>query len=267
MPVAIRNQCRVSILPIIPTVRREAFNGPEWTFELKLDGFRAIADTMNGRMLSKRGNRMHHFEALLGSLPADCVLDGEVVALDEAGRPMFADLMFRRRPPVYVAFDVLIAGGEDVRALPLDRRKAVLKRSAKAARRWTAITDGVPRQGRRLFELVAEMDLKGIVAKRLADPYARGRAPWFKILNRLYPSVMGETWTPKLVLTELRAALTKPRVPPGRSLLPEPDDALPAPDLVALTERWLGRNSLERRALLILAKPGMSIRELCREPV
>jgi hypothetical protein len=65
----------------------------------------------------------------------------------------------------------------------------------------------------------------------------------------------------------LRATLAKPRVPPGRSLLPEPDDALPAPDFVALTDRWLGRDSLERRALLILVKPGMSIRELCRERV
>ncbi len=72
---------------------------------------------------------------------------------------------------------------------------------------------------------------------------------------------------PKPVLTEWRTALTKPRVPPGHALLPEPDDALPAPDLVALTERWLGRDSLERRALLILGKPGMSIRELCRERV
>ena len=44
---------------------------------MKFDGFRAIADAVNGRMLSKRGNRMHRF----GSLPADCVLDGEIVAL------------------------------------------------------------------------------------------------------------------------------------------------------------------------------------------
>ena len=109
-PAAARNQYRVTISPIIPTARREAFDGPEWTFELKYDGFRAIADTVNGRMLSKRGNRMHRFEALLGALPADCVLDGEIVALDATGRPMFADLMFGRRPPIFVAFDVLAFG-------------------------------------------------------------------------------------------------------------------------------------------------------------
>ena len=74
------------IAPIIRTARREAFDGPEWTFELKFDVFRAIADTVNGRLLSKRGNRMSPFEALLGSLPTDCVLDGEIVALDASGR-------------------------------------------------------------------------------------------------------------------------------------------------------------------------------------
>jgi bifunctional non-homologous end joining protein LigD len=183
----------VTIAPIIPTARREAFDAPGWTFELKFDEFRAIADTVNGRILSKRGNRMHRFEALLGSLPADCLLDGEVVALDEAGRPMFADVMFGRRPPIFVAFDVLVARGEDVRTLPLARRKAVLRRLARGARRSIAIADGVPGQGRRLFELVAEMDLEGIVAKRLADPYAPGPTTWLKILNRSYSQKDGRS--------------------------------------------------------------------------
>jgi ATP-dependent DNA ligase len=97
------------------------------------------------------------------------VLDGEIVALDEAGRPMFADLMFGRRPPIFAAFDVLVA------------------------RRWIALADGVSGQGRRLFELVAEMDLEGIVAKRLGDPYAPGRTTWFKILNRSYSQKEGRS--------------------------------------------------------------------------
>ena len=121
-------------VPIIPTARREAFDGPEWTFEFKFDGFRAIADTVNCRVLSKRGNRMHRFGPLLSLLPADCVLDGEIAALDAAGRPVFADLMFRWRPPIFVAFDVLAVSGQDVRAVPLARRKAVLKRLAKGAK-------------------------------------------------------------------------------------------------------------------------------------
>jgi hypothetical protein len=101
--------------------------------------------------------------------------------------------MFGRRPPIFVAFDVLVARGEDVRTLPLARRQVVLRRLARGARRSIAIADGVPGQGRRLFELVAEMDLEGIVAKRLADPYAPGRTTWFKILNRSYSQMDGRS--------------------------------------------------------------------------
>jgi bifunctional non-homologous end joining protein LigD len=176
----------MAIAPIIPAVRREPFDGPEWTFELKFDGFRGIADTLNGRMISKRGNRMERFESLLAALPAGCILDGEIVALDEDGRPRFHDLMFSRRAPVYAAFDVLVARGEDVRSLPLTRRKAILKRLAKGAQQWIAIVDGVPGEGRRLFGLIADMNLEGMVAKRLADPYAPGITVWWKVLNRSY---------------------------------------------------------------------------------
>src|SRR5262249_30613749 len=105
--------------PIIPANRREPFDDPAWLFDLKLDGFRGMADTIAGRMLSKNGNRMKRYEQLLEVLPAGYVFDGEIVALDEGGRPVFNDLMFGRRAPVYVAFDVLFADGEDVRGAPL----------------------------------------------------------------------------------------------------------------------------------------------------
>jgi DNA-directed RNA polymerase specialized sigma24 family protein len=69
------------------------------------------------------------------------------------------------------------------------------------------------------------------------------------------------------VIAELRRAMRQPviRAPPRYSLLPEPEEALPPPDVVALAERFLGRESPEYRALLILTKPGISIREWCRE--
>ena len=77
---------------------------------------------------------MHRFETLLQWLPAGCVLEGGIVALGEAGRPVFADLMLGRRRPIFVAFDALAHRGEDLRPLPLSRCKAVLKRLAKGAR-------------------------------------------------------------------------------------------------------------------------------------
>jgi bifunctional non-homologous end joining protein LigD len=180
----------VAIIPIVPAARREPFDDPAWTFELKFDGFRALADTTTGWMLSRRGNRMHRFEALLAQLPAGCILDGEIVALDDEGHPRFHDLMFARRPPVYVAFDVLAANGQDLCPLPLNERKAVLDRLARNACGWIAITDAVSGRGRRLFELVAALDLEGIVAKRLDDAYAPGTR-WWKVLNRSYSQKEG----------------------------------------------------------------------------
>ncbi len=91
--------------PIIPIRRKEPFDGDGWLFELKLDGFRGLANTVNGRMLSKKGCRLlskngcrlRRFEPLLDALPPGFVFDGEIVALDEDGRPRFNDLLFARR--------------------------------------------------------------------------------------------------------------------------------------------------------------------------
>ena len=91
-----------------------------------------------------------------------------------------------------MAFDVLVARGEDVRTLPLARCKAVLKCLACSTQRWIALTDGVPGQGRRLFEPAGEMGLEGIVAKRLADPYAPGSITWFKNPEPLIFAEAGE---------------------------------------------------------------------------
>jgi hypothetical protein len=113
---------------IIPLKRSEPFDDPACLFDLKLDGYRGVADTIAGRMLSKKGHRLRRFEPLLETLPAGYVFDGEIVALGEDGRPRFYDLMFGRREPVYVAFDLLFSEGEDVRALPLKERKACWRR-------------------------------------------------------------------------------------------------------------------------------------------
>jgi bifunctional non-homologous end joining protein LigD len=114
------------IQPIIPARRAEPFDDPAWAFELKLDGFRCIADTVDGRLLSKQGNRMTRFERMLDTRPEGYIFDGEIVCLDEAGRPTFNNLLFRRRDPVYIAFDVLSVDGADVCGLPLKDRRAIL---------------------------------------------------------------------------------------------------------------------------------------------
>src|SRR6266700_632749 len=155
--------------PILPVIRHEPFDDPAYLFELKLDGFRGIADTIKGRVLSKNGNRMKRFERLLEGLPAGFVFDGEIVALDEDGRPIFNDLLFGRREPVYVAFDVLVVDGRDVRALPLKERRALLDKIVRRHRMQRS--DPVLGDGKAAFRAVCGLGLEGVVAKRLADAY------------------------------------------------------------------------------------------------
>jgi hypothetical protein len=96
-------------LPLINPVRlSEPFDHADWVFEAKFDGFRAAADTVRGRLISRNGNCMPRFDEVLDLLPKGCVFDGELVVLDDAGRPLFNELLFARRRPTYVAFDLLL---------------------------------------------------------------------------------------------------------------------------------------------------------------
>jgi bifunctional non-homologous end joining protein LigD len=113
---------------INPVEQTEPFAHPDWVFEAKFDGFRAAADTVRGRLISRNGHRLQSFEEMLDLSPKGHVLDGELVALDDSGRPLFVALMFGRRRPTYVAFDLLMADGVDLRPLPLRQRKAALAR-------------------------------------------------------------------------------------------------------------------------------------------
>ena len=177
------------IQPIIPIHRAEPFDDPAGAFELKLDGFRGMADTVGGRMLSKNGNRLKRFEPLLDSLPFGHVFDGEIVAVDEGGHPVFNDLLFGRHQPVYVPFDLMVTDSEDVRGATLKERRAIL---ANVVRRYRLQeSEPVLGEGKAAFKAVRDLDLEGIIAKRLADPYDADRTKWWKILNPVYSQKEG----------------------------------------------------------------------------
>ena len=143
-----------------------------------------VADTVDGQLFSKQRNRMKRYERLLERLPPGYIFDGEIMCLDETGRPIFNDLLFHRREPVYVVFDLLNVDGADVRTLPLKARRAILDR--------IVLRYGIQKSelffgcGKSLFRAVCEFDLEGIVAKRLADPYDADRMKWWKVLNPNY---------------------------------------------------------------------------------
>ena len=124
-----------NVRPIRLSRRPEPFDSEEFLYELKIDRFRALAYIENGLcdLVSRNGNTFHNFKDLAewigGNLPVEnAVLDGEIACVDDSGRSVFNDLLFRRRECVFFAFDPPFLNGEDLRELPLVERKARLKR-------------------------------------------------------------------------------------------------------------------------------------------
>jgi hypothetical protein len=129
---------------INPVPRAEPFDHPDWVFE-------AAAENVRGRLISCNGNQTQRFEGVL-----DLVFDGEVVVLDYAERPPFNELLFGRRRPIYVAFDLLIADGVDRRPLPRkpsrksgwqshqENRRRAASSIARRFRKATINSEGMP---------------------------------------------------------------------------------------------------------------------------
>jgi bifunctional non-homologous end joining protein LigD len=177
--------------------------GAGWTYELKLDGFRAIGIKTGGEVRfrsrnDKDFNRKYPAIArTLTALPDETVVDGEVVALDEAGRPSFSALQngSAHATIVYYVFDVMILGGRDVMGEPLQARRELLTREF-----LPQLADPVreaPRFDAALADLIAAVrgqGLEGLVAKRLDSVYEPGArsGAWRKMrINRSEEFVIG----------------------------------------------------------------------------
>jgi bifunctional non-homologous end joining protein LigD len=125
---------------IIPTPmplgqQSKPFDDPDWLYEIKHDGFRALALIDRGHcwFVSRREHKFHGFRDLAAALVREvnaevAVLDGELAVPDHTGRTVFAAMMKHRQQARYYAFDLLYLNGEDLRQLPLLRRKEKLKR-------------------------------------------------------------------------------------------------------------------------------------------
>jgi bifunctional non-homologous end joining protein LigD len=171
----------------------EPFSHSDWLFEIKWDGFRSLVriEQGKGRLISRKGNELKSFRALneflLGELKVQSVvLDGEIVCLNDAGKPEFRDLLHRKGQPRFVAFDLLWLNGEDLRYAPLGERKHKLRSILPTGSERLLYCDHVAGDGQGLFQLVCENDMEGIVAKRKFDPYIEKQASWLKIRNTNY---------------------------------------------------------------------------------
>src|SRR5207237_109514 len=120
--------------PMLPSLADRPFSNPNWLFEPKLDGYRVIATVEEGevRLTSRRGLDCSTeypwlVEALRRQPYRNAIFDGEIVALDEHGKPSFQVLQNRASEPkpflLYYAFDLLYRDGYDLRGVPLEQRR------------------------------------------------------------------------------------------------------------------------------------------------
>ena len=164
----------------------------DYVYEL-YDGFRALA-YINGadtRLVSRKGNDFKCFATLrqaLSEFKISAVIDGEIVCMDEQGRPQFNDLLFRRGVARFVAFDLLWLNGEDWPNHPLINRKAALRKVVPRRDPYLIYADHLLDGGMEFFEAVRAADLEGIVAKPKNGVYGEG---WLKIKNPNYSQAIG----------------------------------------------------------------------------
>ena len=118
------------------------FDHSDYVFELKYDGFRAVAYLENGKcqLASRNGSVFASFSTLAARMAASlpllksATLDGEIVCVDQHGRPQFRDLLFHRAEPCFFAFDLLGYEGKDLKLTALIERKAELRRILRGRR-------------------------------------------------------------------------------------------------------------------------------------
>jgi bifunctional non-homologous end joining protein LigD len=157
--------------------------GPEWSYELKLDGYRALI-IKDGDSIAIRSRNdkdlMQMYPAAVAAAKRlqieQVVVDGEIVAVDKQGRPSFQALQHRGSHPdhtiVFYAFDLLHLNGEDTRALPLRQRRAKLSSVVKKSGLLLSVE--LPGSVADIVSTVRTMGLEGVVAKRKDSPYEAG---------------------------------------------------------------------------------------------
>ncbi len=206
------------IVPMLARPGRLPANESEWSFEVKWDGVRAIAYVQPGRLrlesrnLNEVTDTYPEVRGLMRSLGMrDVVLDGEVVAFDESGKPSFERLQSRmnvtspssvRRlaastPVVYAIFDLLYLDGHSLMGLPYTERRRRLEELELSGPAWR-VPAVHPGAGSRLLEATEAQGLEGVVAKRLDSRYEPGRrgGAWVKVKNTHREELVIGGWLP-----------------------------------------------------------------------
>src|SRR6266852_1174729 len=186
---------------MLAETREGPFSKDGWIFEVKLDGYRMRAASQDGEPILYSRKGLEYTESFpeiaraVKAIPFEgVVLDGELVVLNEAGRPNFNMLQARARlgareakraaieaPATLYVFDLLAFGGYDLRKLPLIKRKEILKKILPQTGPLR-YSEHFEKNGEALYEQVVKLGLEGIMAKKADSPYRSGRSgDWLKI--------------------------------------------------------------------------------------
>ncbi len=189
------------VKPMLASPDTPAFDDPDWIFEIKWDGYRAVAETggKGARLYSRNGlsfaDAYPDITEELGRIKQKMVLDGEIVAVDEQGRPDFQLLQHASGEPgtalVYHVFDLLELNGKDLTSLPLLERKELLLKALPKGD-LVKYCDHISTRGKDFFAAAQAQDLEGIIAKRKDSTYHPGvrSKSWLKIKNHCAQEVV-----------------------------------------------------------------------------
>lgn len=182
------------IKPMLAGITKTPFDDKDWLYEIKWDGYRAIAEIEKGqtRFYSRNGidfgERFPAIVQALKKIKHDVIFDGEVVLLNEKNLPDFQKLQHYENhlnyPLIYYAFDMLQLDGKNIEHVPLEKRKKLLKQLLKK-NQTVRYSDHIEANGAAFFETAKEQGLEGIMAKKKDSRYARGyrSKEWLKIKN------------------------------------------------------------------------------------
>jgi bifunctional non-homologous end joining protein LigD len=185
-----------SIKPMLATLAKGPFDHQDWIFEVKWDGYRAVAEVrgkdslLYSRNLIPLNKKFAPVVEALQKFGFDAVLDGEIVVVDDQGHPDFQVLQDYKKKGrghlLYYVFDLLYFQGHDLTGLPLLRRKDLLKKILPSSPN-IKFSDHVSKEGVLFFNASKEKGLEGIIAKHSQSAYRMGKRSrhWLKVKTRL----------------------------------------------------------------------------------
>ncbi|MEO5909203.1 MAG: DNA ligase D [Ginsengibacter sp.] len=195
------------VKPMLARQADKAFDDKDWLFEIKWDGYRAIADKSKKGILLYSRNGLSFQQTYpivvdqLKKIKADAIVDGEIVVLNDEGKPDFQFLQHysenQNRPIQYHIFDLLELSGKDTTGLSLIERKELLQKII-PENPVIKYSDHILEKGKSFFQVSEEQNLEGIMAKKIDSKYYPGKrtTDWLKIKNHKTAEALIAGYTP-----------------------------------------------------------------------